>query len=291
MKRINKASILPNDLLDEVEGRKKKENKIRLQGMMNSLRRLYEEYADKANKGVLHTLISQWDYDKTMTDSDGYFLYHQYDNSKKSMADLQTKIIEANGGKVVLRCPICGLRETSDMDHYAPRQLFPEYSIHAYNLIPICHQCNNDKSNLWCENGHRLIFNAYYDTPTDEPIFDVSVQEENGVLSIKISLKPISNPKEETRLALSTIDKLDLVPFINYKVNDMFSKRIDEIIRRRKHYKGPFEDFWTMESGALSDAVSSINDVNDFDRIVCSTVKDTPLVRTWLIEQDRLCFN
>lgn len=284
MKKINKASILPNDLLDKVVSRKKKENKKRLQGMKNKLKILYDEYADKANKGVLHTLSSQWVYDKTKTDSEGYFLYHQYDNSTKSMADLQTKIIEANGGKIVLKCPICELRETSDMDHYAPRQLFPEYSIHAYNLIPICHQCNNDKSNLWCEEGKRLIFNAYYDTPTDEPIFDIRVQENNGILSIGLSLKTFVNPKEETRLALSTISKLGLIPFINYKVNEMFCKRIEEIIRLRSNFSGTFDEFWAMECGALTDNISSIDDVNDFDRIVCTTVKDSPLVKTWLID-------
>lgn len=281
MKRINKPAVLPKDLLNDAVGSKKWTNKSRLQGLQSRLDGLYDDYTNKANQGNLHKLTSLWTYDKTKQDSEGYFLYHQYDNSKKAMAKLHAKIIEANGGKIVLKCPICGLRDTSDMDHYVPRQLFPEYSIHAYNLIPTCHQCNIDKSNLWCENGHRLIFNAYYDKPTDELLFDVSVRDESGVLSISLSLKKYVNSKEETRLALTTITKLKLMPYINSKVNEKFSKRIDEIIRLRKHFPGSFDNFWDMECGALKDTIASINDVNDYDRIVCEVIKDTVLVKTW----------
>lgn len=283
MKRINKPSYLPKEFLQDVIDRKKRENKERLQGLQEQLERLYDAYTDKADKSSLHGLHTQWAYNKKDTKSDGYFLYHQYDNSKKAMAELQAKIIEANGGNVVLKCPLCGLRDTSDMDHYVPRQLFPEYSIHAYNLIPTCHQCNTEKSNHWCKDGKRLIFNAYYDSPTDEHLFDVSIQEENGVLRIVLELRPFVHPQEATRLALSTINTLKLMPFINNKVNEMFSKQIGEILRWQKHSKGPIEDFLAMEHGALADTISAISDVNDFNRIVCTAVKDNPTVKSWLI--------
>lgn len=283
MKRINKPAVLPKDLLKDVVDSKKGSNKTRLQGLQSQLDGLYDDYINKASLGNLHALTPQWVYDMAQHDSEGYFLYHQYDNSKKSIAELHAKIIEANGGKMVLKCPICGLRETSEMDHYVPRQLFPEYSIHAYNLIPTCHQCNNDKGTMWCENGHRLIFNAYYDNPTDEVLYDVSVRVDNGVLSISLSLKKFVNPKKETRLALTTISKLKLMRYINYKVSEKFSTKIEEIVRRCKHFPGSFDDFWDMECGALKDKIASVNDVNDYERIVCEVIRDAPLVKTWLI--------
>ena len=71
------------------------------------------------------------------------------------------------------------------------------------------------------------------------------------------------------------------MPCINSKVNEKFSKRIDEIIRMRKHFPGSFDNLWDMECGALKDTIASIYDVNDYDRIVCEVIKDTVLVKTW----------
>lgn len=100
------------------------------------------------------------------------------------------------------------------------------------------------------------------------------------LISISLSLKKYVNPKEETRLALTTITKLKLMPYINSKVNEKFSTKIDEIVRRCKHFPGSFDNFWDMECGALKDTIASINDVNDYDRIVCEVIKDTVLVKT-----------
>ena len=70
----------------------------------------------------------------------------------------------ANGGKVLM-CPICGLKECSEMDHYVPRSLFHEFSSHISNLIPLCHDCNQGKHDFWLnDEGQRCFFNAFFDT-------------------------------------------------------------------------------------------------------------------------------
>lgn len=285
MKRINKPNILPKNLLVDVCNSKKGANKVRMQSLKTDLEQRYDEYVEKADSGVLQDLIPMWDYDKNATHSDGYFLYHQYDNSKKSMSDLRAQIIEANHGEVVLNCPICELREGKDLDHYVPRQLFPEFSVHAYNLIPTCHECNNQKLSLWCQDNQRVFFNAYYDTPTDELLFNAVVKKENGLLRLVLNLKSFANPKEETRLALSTIQALDLMPYVNQRVNKKFNDKLKELIRRRKHFDKGDEDFFLMEKEILSDSIEDYSDVNNWDRIVYSVVKDEVIVEEWLKEQ------
>lgn len=253
--------------------------------MRNELEKRYDEYCGKASTNTLHQLSEKWFYDDKQKGSDGYFLYHQYDNSKASMSDLRAKIIEANYGEIVLKCPICEFRDATELDHYVPRQLFPEFSVHSYNLIPTCHECNNNKSTAWCDSGKRVFFNAYYDTPTDELLFDISVLKENGILRLVIVLKNLTTPKESTRIAISTIKSLDLIPYINQKLNEKFSQKLKEIILRRKYWKGTDEEFLKVEKEILEETIREISDINNWERIVLSTIKDEQIVEDWLKER------
>lgn len=282
MRNLNKANITPKDLLDSVILSKKGCNKTRLEAMRKDLENRYDEYSDKADDNSLHKLSVKWSYDDKQKASDGYFLYHQYDNSKASMSDLRAKIIEANNGEIVLKCPICELRDATELDHYVPRQLFPEFSVHSYNLIPTCHECNNNKSTAWCDSGKRVFFNAYYDMPTDELLFDVSVLKENGILRLVIALKNLITPKESTRIAISTIKSLDLIPYINQKLNEKFNQKLKETILRKKYWKGTDEDFLKVEKEILEETIGEISDANNWDRIVLSTIKDEQIVEDWL---------
>lgn len=284
MRNLKKANIDSKALLGKVIDSKKGANKIRLEGLRNDLEARYDEYSDKADNHHLHSLTEKWHYDKSDSAADGHFLYGQYDNSKKSMSDLQAMIIEANDGEIVLKCPICELRDAKEMDHYVPRQLFPEFSVNAYNLIPTCHDCNNIKSTTWCEQGHRLIFNAYYDTPTDELLFDVTIKKENGLLRMELALKQFWNPKEDTRIALSTIGRLSLMPYANLRINELFKGKLVEIVRRRKHFKGSDDDYLQMEKETLTDAIEEITDVNNWNRIVLVALRDECAVEEWLRE-------
>ena len=82
MRNLNKADIVPKDLLNSVILSKRGSNKTRMEAMRNDLEERYDEYCDKVDNNTLHLLSEKWHYDKDAIASDGYFLYHQYDNSK-----------------------------------------------------------------------------------------------------------------------------------------------------------------------------------------------------------------
>lgn len=44
-------------------------------------------------------------------------------------------------------CPYCSLDTNPDLDHFLPKAVFPEFSLHGRNLVPICTQCNRKKLN------------------------------------------------------------------------------------------------------------------------------------------------
>ena len=285
MRKLKKANIQPKAFLHDIIQTKTKTNKKRLNNMKSKLEMRYDEYCIKANSNKLHLLSEIWHYDKTMTKSDGFFLYRQYDNSKTSILNLRTKIIEANDGEIVLKCPICELRDATELDHYIPRMLFPEFSIHSFNLIPTCHECNHIKSEKWCKDNKRLFFNAYYDTPTKEFLFNISVKKENKLLRINLTLKTYKEPKDDTRIALTTFEELNLMPYVKQKINEMFGRELNRIIIRKKRSKEEINVFLKKEKEIIEDIIADIADVNNWDRIVLQTIIDTPAVEEWIKEQ------
>lgn len=69
------------------------------------------------------------------------------------------------------------------------------------------------------------------------------------------------------------------------KLNEKFNKQLTELIRRRKHFPGSDEEFLLMEMETLEDGIAEIEDVNNWNRIVMSTIKNSPVVEKWLREQ------
>lgn len=91
-------------------------------------------------------------------------LLHCYNVSTKAVRDLKTNIIENQNIYYKTKCAYCGLGDNNNMDHYLPKDLFPEYSVHMYNLIPCCSYCNEKKSALFLDaQKNREIFNPYFD--------------------------------------------------------------------------------------------------------------------------------
>jgi 5-methylcytosine-specific restriction endonuclease McrA len=40
-------------------------------------------------------------------------------------------------------CPMCGSSVTGSVDHYLPKEDFPEFSVMAANMVPACAHCNS----------------------------------------------------------------------------------------------------------------------------------------------------
>lgn len=72
-------------------------------------------------------------------------------------------------------CPYCSLDTNPDLDHFLPKAKFPEFSLHAANLIPICTPCNRKKLNaVGTTTGQRILLNAFFE-PTLGPILEAEV--------------------------------------------------------------------------------------------------------------------
>lgn len=278
MRNLKKAKIDPIIFLQQIVNSKKGDAQTRIKRLQPQIIPRFEEYNGKACKDRLHTIQVQWSYDNQAKDSDGYFLYKQYDNSEAKIANLRAEIIENNDGKITLTCPICGRQDATDLDHYIPRQILPEFSIHPFNLIPTCHRCNNKKGILWLESGNRLIFNAYYDAVTDEELFNVNVVIRNKLPEISLTLKTFNPPiKYATQIALTTIEKLGLLLIFQEEIN----KNLKDETMRIKILKRNNTDIDFIKS-VYSDMADEEQNVNDLKRILFKTIAYEPTLTKWL---------
>lgn len=164
-----------------------------------------------------------------------------------------------NGG-TLLMCPICGLKPCSEMDHYMPRSLFHEYSSHTSNLIPLCHDCNQDKHDHWLNRkGKRYFFNAFFDhLPTK--IIDCTISISHGFPQAKISVcAGLDAAKYYDVVVLRTIKKLKLLDRFQATADAVMRSEIQRLKTDFKvqaaDYHGDRKVFWASRTMSYNDYV------------------------------------
>ncbi len=163
-----------------------------------------KDYDKKAAAGKLKDLKPVWT--KSEDPKSEYQLsFNLYSSTRPIITDHHNYLVNKNSDKKFddeeLLCPMCSLRPVEETDHFSPRSIFPEYSCHLSNLIPLCHQCNSGKSDDWLDKSDKQIFfNAFYDKVSFENLFEVTVTFDavNKTMIPKVdynsSLDPDNNP-------------------------------------------------------------------------------------------------
>ncbi|MEW2575587.1 HNH endonuclease [Streptomyces syringium] len=85
------------------------------------------------------------------------------------------------------RCPLCERAQVCALDHFLPKNEFPEYSILADNLIPVCERCNRLKGDECDRVDGLLMFHAYFDEFPDTEILLAEIDVASAI-SIRYSL-------------------------------------------------------------------------------------------------------
>lgn len=164
-----------------------------------------------------------------------------------------------NGGTLLL-CPICGMKACTEMDHYIPRSLFHEYSSHASNLIPLCHDCNQDKHDYWLNRkGKRYFFNAFFDQlPTK--IIDCAISVNHGFPQVEVSVYAgLDAAKYYDAVVLRTIKKLKLIDRFQVTADAVMRSEIQRLktdfLVQTIVYHGDRKAFWIARTKSYNDYV------------------------------------
>lgn len=133
-------------------------------------------------------------------------------------------------GKSIKMCPICcGEIEwgdqinSSELDHYFPKSIYPSLAISADNLVPMCHTCNakaklgNNPLNSNNKGAIRNVFIPYLHSGIDE-------MNVNFAFSKKTTFEVKILPKSATDISVKNkIDNFDRI----YKVSDRWASKME----------------------------------------------------------------
>ncbi|MGP6175370.1 HNH endonuclease [Corynebacterium sp. A21] len=99
---------------------------------------------------------------------------------------LRSGSLADEGAKILARsrtCCLCGLRATAELDHYLPKELFPEFSAYTLNLVPVCGTCNKQKGEDYrTPDGKPVFIHAYLDELPNNDAFLTATLSLDGVV-------------------------------------------------------------------------------------------------------------
>ncbi|WP_156094326.1 hypothetical protein [Lentzea aerocolonigenes] len=189
------------------------------------------------------------------------------------LAELRSKAFAAIEDDL---CPMCGVGYVRALDHYLPKEKYPEFSVLALNLVPTCTRCNENKLSLVGGAGGRF-FHAYYEEVPETPsilLADIEVAYGSAIVSFKVNdelpeviYKNAAYHFERLRLSETYVgpavqELVERVPFFESWYEGGGSEKVARKAHRQaEHLRNEFgPQFW---KAALYDAVEKNHDFCD----------------------------
>ena len=210
----------------------------------------------KVNDGESQSLVAQ---KKTFREG----IHNLYGRERKFISDLWD-LISKNTNRETIMCPICGSEAVYELDHYVPREVMPEYSVHVRNLIPLCHRCNHLKLDEWLnDSGKRKIFNAYYDSVPNE--FDLSI--------------------DSNRLFVSTFEQIQLQDVFQREGRKFFKDKCVYLRNQfrnkcKRHPNDEMETIWEEIKEDIEDTI--LDETEELNKLIYKAICDSPVFESWI---------
>ncbi|WP_323959512.1 hypothetical protein GC088_13420 [Arthrobacter sp. JZ12] len=140
---------------------------------------------------------------------------------------LRSGALVDDGAKILARsriCCLCGLRPTSELDHYLPKQLFPEFAALTVNLVPVCGVCNKRKDQLYkTDLGDPAFIHAYLDQlPGSEPFLRATLEVGDGIIPSFEIVQASGLPDKTFRVLVSH--------FAHFQLGTVYSEEAVELL-------------------------------------------------------------
>ncbi|MCF0039702.1 HNH endonuclease [Dyadobacter fanqingshengii] len=129
--------------------------------MANSVARAEQIYIDAADRRRLNEILQVGDVDGIVTNAEMVTVYtSRMVGANSPGRPIYDRIMaSARFG----RCPFCGHRSVSTLDHHLPKTSYSEFTVTPLNLIPACKDCNKAKE--WDNPYHpdQVFLHPYFD--------------------------------------------------------------------------------------------------------------------------------
>lgn len=98
-------------------------------------------------------------------------------------------------------CPYCLMRHPTTIDHFLPKDFYPEFSVLGWNLVWVCDVCNRKKGNRLVD-APREVINPYFDAVPETPLLhaDVTLHADEVAISFRIEALDSNVPNNMVEL-------------------------------------------------------------------------------------------
>lgn len=135
--------------------------KDRLEAIEPIVVRSSREYATAATENRIHTVPQEAAVGGSVTTKEMVDLYSgRMAKQGSSGREIYDELLSApaNG-----RCPLCGQRTVSTLDHNLPKSRHPSLAVTPQNLVPACVECNRVKGDHAPRVGSEETIHPYFD--------------------------------------------------------------------------------------------------------------------------------
>ena len=153
-----------------------------------------------------------------------------YKNETQSSRYVKGKIFEVQPTVLKDLCPYCMLDRPRTLDHYVPKDEFPEYAMLVRNLVPCCYDCNNKKDELWRAGLIRQFIHYYNDSIfTHQFLYSSLVFDHQAPLITHYLRRPEGMLAQEFSIVEAHFSNLNLLNAYDSRINNVLSTEIETI--------------------------------------------------------------
>lgn len=180
MRSIPLLAVDATDVFDEIAAAKRQPRRGRMGAARAEVLTAYQGYEDAAPE------VGELD-EAPLTDPQKEAMRHAFTVETQPMTALRGDLLKRIS---VARCPFCGISESSTLDHYLPKEQYPEFSIFPKNLVPSCAVCNTRKRDRILDEGTnvRMFLHPCYDVIPDTAFLEVHTRMEADALVLSYRL-------------------------------------------------------------------------------------------------------
>ena len=132
------------------------------------------------------------------------------------------------------RCPLCAQRDVKTLDHYLPKDEYPELAVFPANLTPACFDCNHAKSNYRALVAEEQLFHPYFDNWGEYRLLMAEIEVGARVTSRFSIRAPAGVDNEVVARARAHFTQLDLATLYEQHASV-------ELVQRKDTFRRTFE--------------------------------------------------
>lgn len=198
-----------------------------LDGLKPLLKNVFDQYHYNFERILYYT-------SPTFEDEECKSLLHCYNSPTAKLNELKALI--RKNAIVILKgkiCPYCLMDIANTIDHYLPKQEYPEFSVLADNLIPACSFCNEKKNDAWknAKGDERGFLHFYFDLIPTKTFLKAELDYRKGGVPVMVyTIDDIALSPQLANIVIFHFERLDLLN----RYSEHFIEVINDIIDYRE---------------------------------------------------------